>query len=66
MPTLQERAVLKGHGGGVNCLAFSADGKTLATGSGDETVMLWDVATAKERATLRGHAAPLAVRVIRA
>ena len=38
VPTQKERATLKGHRGGV-CLAFSADGKTLATGSGDETTM---------------------------
>jgi WD40 repeat protein len=28
---------------------------TLATGSLDETVKLWDMATGKERATLGGH-----------
>jgi WD40 repeat protein len=27
----------------------------LATGSWDDTVKLWDVATGKERATLKGH-----------
>jgi len=27
----------------------------LATGSADETVKLWDMATGKVRATLRGH-----------
>jgi WD40 repeat protein len=41
----------------VNCLAFSPDGKTLASGSSDATIKLWDVATGKEQATLKGHKA---------
>jgi WD40 repeat protein len=32
-----------GHIRAVTCLAFSPDGKTLATGSYDTTVLLWDV-----------------------
>lgn len=33
----------KGHVRGVSAIAFSADGKTLATGSYDTTVLLWDL-----------------------
>ena len=36
-------------------VAFSPDGRTLATGSDDKTARLWEVASGKEIATLRGH-----------
>jgi Tol biopolymer transport system component len=48
---------LNGHTGPVYSVAFSPDGKTLASGSGDETVKLWDPATGKGLRTLKGHAA---------
>jgi len=32
-----------GHTGDVLCVAFSADGRWLASGSGDEMIRLWDV-----------------------
>ena len=53
--TGQEKAILKGHTSLVNSVAFSPDGKTLASASCDETIKLWDVATGKEQATLKGH-----------
>ena len=40
---------LKGHTRGVNSLAFAPDGRTLASGSWDGTVRLWEVLTGKER-----------------
>jgi WD40 repeat protein len=45
--TGKEQATLKGHKEAVVCVAYSPDGKTLASGSRDETIKLWDVATGK-------------------
>ena len=45
----------RGHTKLVYSVVFSPDGKTLASGSWDKTIKLWDVATGKERATLKGH-----------
>jgi eukaryotic-like serine/threonine-protein kinase len=48
---------LRGHTTIVVCLAFSPDGKRIATGSGDLTIRLWDASTGQEVLTLRGHTA---------
>jgi hypothetical protein len=43
------------HEGYVLSVAFSPDGRTLATGSADKTARLWEVETGREIARLRGH-----------
>jgi WD40 repeat protein/serine/threonine protein kinase len=47
---------LVGHRGPVQTLAFSPDGKTLASGGQDNQAMVWDVAQGSLLKTLRGHA----------
>jgi WD40 repeat protein len=44
--------MLKGHIMSVKGVAFSPDGKTLATGGDDRKVKLWNIATQQEVATL--------------
>jgi cell wall-associated NlpC family hydrolase len=51
----EEVRMLNGHKFWVFCVAFSPDGHTLASGSGDKTVKLWDVANGTEIRTLGGH-----------
>ncbi len=48
-----------GHSAIVRCVAFSSDGRTLASGGDDKTVTLWDVASGRERRTLAGHTGPV-------
>jgi WD40 repeat protein len=53
--TRHEARTLRGHEHSVNAIAVSPDGKTLSSGSGDNTVRLWDVASGQNLVTLKGH-----------
>ena len=53
--TSEELALLTGHTGSVDRIAFSPDGNTLAIGGQDNTLRLWDVSKRTEIGTLQGH-----------
>ena len=48
-------AFLAGHKDQALSVAFSPDGKRLASGSRDKTVILWDIGSRRALATLAGH-----------
>jgi serine/threonine protein kinase/WD40 repeat protein len=51
----REKKQLRGHEEGVAGMAFSPDGKFLATGSKDQTVRIWEVSTGHLLHVCRGH-----------
>ena len=57
-PTSGEQlATIKGHGKGITDVAFSRDGKLIASAATDNTIKIWDVAAQRELRTLTGHIA---------
>ncbi|HYP00723.1 MAG TPA: caspase family protein, partial [Pyrinomonadaceae bacterium] len=53
----EPQRTLAGHGGEVHALSFSADGKTLATGSSNGEIKIWNTADGQAAQTLSGHTA---------
>ncbi|KAH8705555.1 WD40-repeat-containing domain protein [Talaromyces proteolyticus] len=45
--------ILQGHSGGIIALACNPDGKTLASGSYDSTVRLWDITSGQQEQALQ-------------
>src|SRR3990167_5644798 len=56
-PSRPELVPQTGHTSYVSGVAFSPDGRWLASGSDDNTIKLWEVATGREVRTLAGHTA---------
>jgi WD40 repeat protein len=56
----RELLILQGHRGWVHGVAYSPDGRRLATAGGpDGTVRVWDAADGQELLSLRGHSNPV-------
>ncbi|NJL83464.1 MAG: hypothetical protein HC890_11855 [Chloroflexaceae bacterium] len=55
MPTGELLGNFPGHGGVVNTVAIAPSGKTLASGSSDGTIRVWDLSTGQGIRTLSGH-----------
>ncbi len=52
-----EQSRLRGHKGAVTTVAFSPDDRLIASGSADNSVILWEAANGKEIRRLNGHQA---------
>ena len=56
-------AAFEGHRSDALCVAFSPDGRTLASGGMDTTILLWDVSRIRPSLPTPGPAAALAARL---
>lgn len=55
----RELSAFRGHQGRITALAYSPDGLTLATGSKDRTIRLWDATSGRERGGFAARMADL-------
>ena len=55
----------EGHTKAINSIAVSKDGSTIVSGSHDQTVIVWDVATGKLDRVFQGHIQPVISVAIR-
>jgi WD40 repeat protein len=53
------RQILFGHSGAVTAVALSSNGNRALSGSNDNTLRLWDLATGETLRTLKGHTDPV-------
>jgi WD40 repeat protein len=54
-PACEERATLEGHDAVIAALAFTSDGRAVATGDSYGIIKVWDLGTGRERASWRAH-----------
>ncbi len=59
LENLNQVRFLTGHEDWPSCVAYSADGRQLVSGSADRSVRVWDVASATDLEVLLGHEAPI-------
>lgn len=50
---------MRGHEGGVDCVAFNPGGTRIVSASSDKTVRVWDARKGDELLVLSGHKAPI-------
>lgn len=51
----EEIKILKGHNREILCLAMHPCGRFIASGSRDNTIIIWDISTGKKIKVLKGH-----------
>ena len=59
LPNMVKVRELHGHTSLISAVAYSHDGRYLATGSWDRIARVWDLETGREVRTIRGHSSPV-------